>query len=165
MDQKKPEQQPLQDIRIVPYSAEYKQAFSKLNEQWISLYFTMEPSDYKALDDPEGYIIDKGGYIFLALYNNEPVGVCALIRMQDPEYGFELAKMAVAPHVRGKRIGLILGQAAIDKAREAGARKLYLESNSQLEPAISLYRKLGFIEIKGRVSPYQRVDIQMELNL
>lgn len=63
-----------------------------MNEEWISNYFVMEEADYKALDNPEEYILDKGGRIFVALYKGEPVGVCALIKMFDDEYDYEMAK-------------------------------------------------------------------------
>ena len=50
-------------------------AFRTLNEEWITDYFRMEEADYKALDHPKEYILDKGGAILVALYKDEPVGV------------------------------------------------------------------------------------------
>ncbi len=152
-----------QSVEIVDYHPQYKQAFKDLNEEWITAYFKMEASDYKALDHPDEYILNKGGYILIALKHGEPVGACALIKMENET--FELAKMAVSPKVKGKGIGLQLGNAAISKAREAGAKQLYLESNTILQPAINLYYKLGFTKITGIPSPYERCDIQMGLVL
>lgn len=153
------------EVQIVPYNASYAPIFKALNEEWISTYFEMEETDRKALDNPETYIINKGGLIFVALYQNEPLGVCALIKMDDPDYDFELAKMAVSPKAQGKKIGWLLGQAIIDAAKKQGASKLYLESNTILKPAINLYHKLGFKKVVGRTTPYKRCNIQMELNL
>jgi GNAT superfamily N-acetyltransferase len=152
-------------IEIVNYEPAYKEVFRDLNVAWISTYFKMEPADYKALENAESYILDNGGYILVALLNKEPVGVCALIKMDDPMYDFELAKMAVAPKAQGKKIGWLIGEAIKDKARSVGAKTLYLESNTILTPAISLYRKLGFMEVYGRPSPYERANIQMALIL
>jgi DNA-binding MarR family transcriptional regulator/GNAT superfamily N-acetyltransferase len=152
-------------VQIVPYEPRYNAAFKALNEEWISKYFKMEEADYKALDNADSYIIDNGGFILVALYNDEPVGVCALLKMNDPDYDYELAKMAVSPKAQGKNIGFLLGQAIIEKAKALGGRKLYLESNTILKPAISLYHKLGFVKIAGRPSPYERANIQMELEL
>ena len=152
-------------VTIVDYQPGHQQAFRKLNEEWITRWFKMEEADYKALDNPKGYILDKGGYILVALYENKPAGVCALIKMNDPEYDFELAKMAVSPHAQGKNIGWLLGTAAIEKAKAAGARKIYLESNTILKPAINLYHKLGFKKVAGHPTPYERSNIQMELGL
>ncbi|MDP4214845.1 MAG: helix-turn-helix domain-containing GNAT family N-acetyltransferase [Bacteroidota bacterium] len=159
------------NVEIVDYKPAYKQAFKQLNEEWITRWFRMEEADHQSLDHPQEYILDKGGYIAIALYGGEPVGACALIPMPaDPARGrqagvFELAKMAVSPRAQGKGIGLLLGQACIDKARALGARSVYLESNTRLKPAISLYHKLGFRKTTGHPSPYERSDIQMELML
>lgn len=151
------------DLQIVSYQPQYKQAFKNLNEEWITTYFKMEDSDYKALGHPEEYILNKGGYILMALLHGEVVGACALIKMENDT--FELAKMAVAPKAKGKGIGWLLGKATINKARAAGAKQLYLESNTVLQPATNLYYKLGFTEITGITSPYERCNIQMGLQL
>lgn len=150
-------------VRIINYSPKYKAAFKSLNEEWISKYFQMEEADYKALDHPEKSILKKGGHIYIALYENEPVGVCAL--MKKDESTFELAKMAVSPKAQGKNIGFLLGRHVIEQARELGAETVYLESNTLLKPAIQLYYKLGFQKVTGRPSPYKRSNIQMELAL
>lgn len=155
----------LGNVQIIPYSSQYRHDFKRLNEEWISKYFEMEESDYKALDHPQTYILDKGGYILLALYKNEPVGTCALIKMESEQYDYELAKMAVSPKVQGLGIGYLLGQAVIDEARLKGAHKIYLESNSMLTPALNLYKKLGFTDVEGVYSPYSRCNVQMELAL
>lgn len=157
--------QKAQQITIVDFSSEYEASFRSLNEAWITHYFKMEASDYKALDNPQASIINNGGHIFVALLHNEAVGVCALIKMDHPDYDYELAKMAVAPNYRGKKIGLLLGQAIIAKAKEMGAKNLYLESNTILKPAIQLYQKLGFKAVLGISSPYARCNIQMELKI
>jgi DNA-binding MarR family transcriptional regulator/GNAT superfamily N-acetyltransferase len=153
------------NVTIVEYTPQYEEAFKRLNEEWISAYFKMEESDHKALDHAQEYILDKGGHILVALYNGEPLAVCALIKMDDPEYDYELAKMAVSPKAQGKSIGWLLGRAVIEKAKAQGAKKLYLESNTILKPAINLYHKLGFKKIAGRITPYERCNIQMDLDL
>lgn len=154
-----------QKVEIVDYLPAYKKIFRDMNEEWISRYFKMEKADYNALDNPQGYILDKGGFILVALFDGEPAGVCALVKMNDPRYDFELAKMAVSPRFQGHHIGYKLGLAAIEKARVEGASALYLESNTLLKPAIKLYDKLGFVKLTGRPSPYERCNIQMELIL
>ena len=152
-------------ISIVPYSDEYASDFKSLNEEWIVKYFKMEEMDRVSLNHPREYILDKGGYIAVALLDDEAVGVCAIIPSNHKEYDFELAKMGVSPKAQGKGIGKLLGQHMIEKARDLGAKKIFLESNRVLKPALSLYQKLGFREIVGATSPYERSDIQMELLL
>ena len=151
-------------IKIVTYEPQYQEAFKSLNIEWISKYFEIEAADTIALDHPKEYILDKGGEIFIALLNDEAVGVCAMIKMQE-DFDYEMAKMAVSPKAQGKGIGLLLGRFVIDWAAQNNATTIYLESNTQLEPAINLYYKLGFKEVKRKNSPYKRANIQMLLEL
>lgn len=150
------------EIKIISYESKYQSVFHDLNEAWIQKYFKMEESDYKALDNPKGYILDRGGVILVALVNEEALGVCALIPMSHHEFDFELVKMAVSPKAQGKGLGYLLGKAILDKGKELGAKKIFLESNTILAPAIHLYKKLGFQEITGQPTPYERCNIQME---
>lgn len=152
-------------VKIIPYEPHYHEIFRTLNEKWISTHFEMEDIDHKVLDNPDEYILQNGGYIFVALYKNEPAGVCALIKIEEEGYDFELTKLAVSQDLQGNNIGFLLGQAAINKAVELGASKIYLESNTILRPAIRLYQKLGFKKVAGRSTPYKRCNIQMELAL
>lgn len=148
-------------LQIIPYEKHHRHRFRELNEAWITRYFKLEEPDRRALNDPEGYIIDKGGFIFMALYDGNVVGACALIKIDDEVV--ELAKMAVDDNVQGKGIGYALGTACIDKAREMGFEKIVLLSNTKLKPAIHLYRKLGFVEVQLPPTEYERADIKMEI--
>lgn len=152
-------------VKIIEYSSEHHLAFKRLNEEWIETYFKLEDADRKALDNPEDYILNTGGAILVAIQNEIVLGVCALIKMQNEQYGYELAKMAVSPKAQGKGIGYSIGKAIIEKAKSMDASHLYLESNTMLKPAISLYKKLGFQKIVGHPTPYERCNIQMELKL
>lgn len=152
-------------VTIVSYQDRYKMAFKSLNEEWISKYFVMEKVDYEELENPEDYVINKGGEILVALYEDIPVGVCALVKMNDPAYQFELSKLAVSPSAQGKGVGKLLVNAIIALAKEKGGSKLFLQSNTILGPAIDLYYKVGFKKV-SRPSPlYDRVNIQMDLDL
>ncbi|NDV42933.1 bifunctional helix-turn-helix transcriptional regulator/GNAT family N-acetyltransferase [Flagellimonas sediminis] len=153
------------NITLVDYRPEHYPAFKHLNEEWITSYFKIEDADRKALENPKEHILDTGGKILVALQNGTVLGVCALIKMQDNHYDYELAKMAVSPLARGKGVGYLLGKAIVEKARSLGASNIYLESNTILKPAISLYEKLGFQKVAGHFTPYERCNIQMELKL
>lgn len=93
------------------------------------------------------------------------MGVVALCRMDGSEYDFELAKLAVDPEARGTGLGEKICRVALDRAQQLGAKKIFLESNTMLKPAINLYRKLGFTELQEYHPAYERGDIQMELTL
>jgi ribosomal protein S18 acetylase RimI-like enzyme len=149
-------------VSIVDYQPAHQRYFKQLNEEWIGTYFKMEEEDHEQLDHPGEYILRPGGAILMALCDGVPVGTCALLRKGDH---YEMAKMAVAPAAKGRGIGRLLAEAIIERARAAGATCIFLESNTILKPAISLYQKLGFKKITGAPSPYERSNIQMELLL
>lgn len=152
-----------QKIKIVSFTQAHAVAFRQLNLDWIRAHWEPEPADFEALDHPQAYIIDPGGYIAIALADSDVVGTCALIKRDGASY--ELAKMAVADSAKGAGIGKLLGATVVAKATELGATRVYLESNTVLKPAISLYYKLGFKRVFGQPSPYDRCNIQMELSL
>ncbi|UWX59946.1 GNAT family N-acetyltransferase [Chryseobacterium oranimense] len=151
------------EVKIIAYDPQYKDAFKALNEEWIKTFFKMEAGDYKLLDNPEEHIINKDGHIVFALLNNKPVGTCALVKISDIPLRFELSKMAVSPEAQGKKIGYLVGKALIEKAKELGAESIFLETNSILVPAIKLYEKLGFKHMPVSDSAYARCDTQMLL--
>ena len=151
-------------IDIASYDeARHRSAFRELNLAWIRKLWEPEASDYAVLDDPQSAVIDPGGYIAIAERDGVPIGTCALIPMEDG--GVELAKMAVTDTAKGLGIGERLGRHVIEEARRRGATSVYLETNTALEPAIALYRKLGFEAVSGRPSPYARCNLQMRLEL
>ena len=151
------------NVDIVDYRADFAEDFKRLNYEWIERYFSVEDVDRLYLENPEEKILQPGGHIFMALYESGVVGTCALVKMDDQTY--ELAKMGVTASAQGKGIGWRLGQVAIAKAKAIGAQSLFLESNTKLAPAISLYKKLGFRKVVGDPSPYARCNIQMRLDL
>jgi GNAT superfamily N-acetyltransferase len=141
-------------------------AFRRLNEEWITRYFRIEPKEELVLADPQKVILDSGGRIFFATAGERCIGCCGLIRLNEKE--FEVAKMAVEPSYQGAGIGRRLLQAVIEEARRAGAHRLYLETNHVLTPAIRLYQSLGFTHIDpSRIIPsaYARADVYLELLL
>ncbi len=153
-------------MEIIDFEPRFAGAFFALNEAWVSRHFVMEARDREVLGDPQGAIIDKGGFVFIAIHGDDAVGCCALMSMADS--GFEIAKMAVSDRFKGKGIGKALMAACIARARSVGAPRLYLESGSILTPALTLYRSFGFQDLPSErrpVSPYARADVWMELML
>jgi N-acetylglutamate synthase-like GNAT family acetyltransferase len=151
----------MNEIIFSDYRPEFATDFKQLNIEWIAKYFTVEEHDVEQLSNPESYIIDKGGEVLFALLDEKVIGTCALIKTSDTE--FEMAKMAVSPRYQGLHIGYKLGIYFKEKAKAMGAKRIWLESNRVLTPAISLYKKLGFNEIPIDYTPYARADIRMEL--
>lgn len=150
------------NIRIVDYLPHHQPWFEKFNRAWIEQYFWMESIDFDVLQQPDQFILGKGGYILMAEVDGEVVGTVALKWVMPGVY--EFTKMAVDEKFHGKRAGLALAEAAIQKATELKAYKIILYSNTILKAAIALYEKLGFREIPVD-GPYKRSNIKMELLL
>lgn len=147
-------------MQIVDFEPAHAEAFRTLNEAWISKYFALEPKDREVLGDPQGKIIAKGGRVYMALLDGQPVGCVALMKMDDG--GYEVAKMTVSETLRGSGLGRLLMQRCIDAGAELGATRLYLETNSTLGPALGLYRAMGFKDLAPTDTPYARADVFME---
>ena len=137
-------------------------AFRDINLEWIERYFAVEQKDREVLGNPQKYILDPGGAILVAMDDATPVGVVSLVVMENDTV--ELAKMGVRPQAQGKGAGRMLMSAAVEAARTMGAKRVYIETNSVLAPALKLYRDAGFQPLKElKPSPYARADVQLEL--
>ncbi|MDE6491076.1 MAG: GNAT family N-acetyltransferase [Muribaculaceae bacterium] len=129
------------NIEVVDYRPEHLMTFKRLNIMWINSHWSLEPHDLEVLNDPEASILSKGGHIFVALVNGKPMGVVALCRMDGSEYDFELAKLAVDPASRGTGIGEMVCRHALERARQLGAKKIFLESNTIRNPPSAITGK------------------------
>ena len=151
------------EVEIIPFSIELKEPIKTLNLEWLHKYFKVEPKDEKVLSDPQGEIIDKGGMIFYARYDNKIVGTVSLLKINNTT--FELTKMAVSDGNQGLGIGKKLMEHCLNEAKAKGIQKLILYSSRKLLPAIHLYESFGFIEIPVEEGVYERADIKMEKKL
>lgn len=146
---------------LVPYNTRYASAFYDLNVWWLRKYFEVEPIDETVLSDPEQFILSKGGEIFFSLIDGKPVGTVAM-KLQAPGV-FELTKLGVDPTVQQGGMGRALCQMVIDRFKARGGTTLFLETNTILEPAIKLYKRLNFVEMAPpEPSPYERANYYME---
>ncbi|HEY3698299.1 MAG TPA: GNAT family N-acetyltransferase [Spongiibacteraceae bacterium] len=147
-------------MEVVENRKEYLKEFIRLNEEWISTYFSIEDVDRALAADPY-QIIENGGYIFSLVTSGEVLGVCALFNENNGV--FELARMAVAPNHQGKGYSNRLIEACFKKLNDVGAHRVYLVSNTKLKAAISLYKKYGFnVILEGKHPVYSRANIVME---
>ncbi len=146
-------------VEVVPFERRHAAAFKRLNLEWLESYFRVEPIDEEVLSRPLE-ILRKGGAIFVARYGGTIVGTCALLNAGDGR--FELSKMAVTDSHQGLGIGRKLVQAVIAAYLTRGARELFLESNSKLTPAVTLYESSGFVHApRPAPSHYARSDVYM----
>lgn len=151
-------------LSIVDYSDALARDFHDINVEWISRMFVMEGTDRDILEHPRERIIDAGGAIlFVRAGDQGIVGTCALLKTGDAQY--ELTKMGVLEKARGYKAGEFLLRAAIHRADELGAKRLYLLTNEKCAPAIHLYEKVGFVHDAGIMrefgARYERCNVAM----
>ena len=136
-------------VEIIPVSSNLKEHIKTLNKAWLEKYFKVEEKDELTLSNPQEEIIDKGGMIFYARYNNEIIGTFSLMKVNDTT--FELSKMAVSDKAQGLGIGTKMLLHCFAVAEENNIKKLLLYSNRKLLSAIHLYEKFGFIEVPWKM--------------
>ncbi|MEU9480626.1 GNAT family N-acetyltransferase [Streptomyces sp. NPDC048191] len=85
-----------------------------------------------------------GGQLLVGRYAGDPAG-CAGVRLLEPDTA-ELTRVFVHERVRGTGGAPLLVAAAEDAARALGARRLVLDTRSDLVEARALYARLGYTE-------------------
>jgi len=149
-------------VVVRPFAPGDEAEFREINLEWIERYFAVEAKDREVLGNPRKHILDPGGAILLAVEGTRVLGVVSLVVIG--EGSVELAKMGVRPEAQGKGAGRMLVTAAIEAARAMRMRRVYIETNAKLGPALKLYRDAEFQPLKTSIpSPYARADVQLEL--
>jgi ribosomal protein S18 acetylase RimI-like enzyme len=148
---------------MIDFSDETKELIKTLNYEWLEKYFRIEKGDVISLSNPREEIIDKGGFIFYAQLDDEIVGTASLLKKTQSV--FELGKMAVSEKAQGYKIGTALLEHCLKFAVQKQMQTLILYSNTNLESAIHLYRKYGFVEIELEPGLYERANIKMQKEL
>ncbi len=95
---------------------------------------------------PLGYVPPEG-LILLALFNAEVAG-CVAFRKFGGDV-CEMKRLFVKPKFRALKLGKQLTTAIIEAARQAGYKRMRLETSPAMMRAQSLYFKLGFQPIES----------------
>ena len=149
---------------IVQYSEKFNGYFKSLNVEWLNKYYSITAADLEILENPER-IIQEGGYVFFTVLDDVVVGTCAIVPHEV--HSCELIKMGVRENYQGKGIGKLLLEKVIEQAREKGFRTMTLETASTLEVAVSLYKKIGFVQTspEEKHPKFGRMTFKMEMKL
>ena len=91
-----------------------------------------------------------GSIYYVAELDGELIGGAGIYPSAGlPPDTCELVKMYLSPEARGKGTGKTLIDNALQFAREAGYKKVYIETMPELRKAMSVYEKFGFRYLDG----------------
>lgn len=108
------------------------------------------PKTGTAFEDPqldcmfETYQKTKSAYFVIEI-DGKIVGGAGISQLQSSDDSIcELQKMYFLEEARGKGLGLQMIQICLNKAKELGYQKCYLETLPEMKNAQKLYQKVGF---------------------
>lgn len=129
--------------------------------QWLFDSFPDETEDLKsyfspdrmqqALDEVSTKFISPQGLALIARSKGQPVG-CVLAYPLEPGI-VEMKRLFVLPSARGNGVGAALIEMLAAKMAARGYSTIRLDTAVFLTDAISLYRRMGFVEI----APYAAI--------
>lgn len=115
-----------------------------------------------------GLIANPRVFTSVALAGGQVVGWSAgLIRRHEHRLSGRVYAVAIAPDARRRGIGRRLTLGLLDRMRDTGAKRVYLETRRNNAAAIELYRKLGFVSHRYLANYYgrHRHGLRMRLEL
>ncbi|MFJ3770897.1 GNAT family N-acetyltransferase [Streptomyces sp. NPDC090075] len=122
--------------------------YTEVSDRWYLLHEgrRTDPAELErevaARTGPE--LAPPTGRLLIARYDGEPAG-SAGVRLLDPATA-ELTRVFVREELRGRGGAPLLVAAAEGAARALGARRIVLDTRSDLVEARSLYARLGYTE-------------------
>lgn len=133
-----------------------------------------EEYDYSA--DFEAYVA-QSFYKFLIDYNKDKDclwcaehngNIVGCIGIAGSNERAQLRWFLLDPHYRGIGLGKMLLQKALDFAREKKYKSIYLDTTNDLEKAVSMYKKAGFVKTLEKDNNSWReglTELEFEMNL
>jgi GNAT superfamily N-acetyltransferase len=107
------------------------------------------------IDGLPGAYAPPDGALLVCWDTGLALGCVAFKRLDD--VSCEMKRMFVPQMARGRGSGRALALALLDRARDAGYARMYLDTSIRQTEAIALYRDLGFEEVE----PYYEVPDAM----
>ena len=147
-------------MKIISFTEKYRQDFIDINTDWIvSNFGSLEEHDieaFKKIDEQ----MQAGAMIFFAIENDTVLATCMAMPMEATTW--EICKVGENKNVPHKGAGSAVFEASMKWAINHGAERLFIVTNTKLKPALHIYEKYGFKEIKLTDYRYTRGNIALE---
>lgn len=111
----------------------------------------LDGTDKDIFDIEENYLKPGGHFEVVEGPDGEILGSIGLYPLNNET--IELRKMYFAPSIRGRGLGKKLLSRMIEKARNLGYLRVYLETASVLKQAVHLYERAGFVPADEKHTP------------
>ena len=111
-------------------------------QAWLGVDLCFQGFDAEIARFPQGYEV-----VLLAKLDGAPAGAVGL-RALDAS-ACEMKRLYVPEAFQGRGLGRALSVRLMDEARSRGFKLMRLDTLNRLEPAIALYRDLGFAECEA----------------
>lgn len=136
------------DFKITPISKQYDATVGDIikavGAEHSAIGEGFGPSDPEVTCMSEHYHDDNRGLYLVALIDGKVVGGCGIAQFADDEKVCELRKLFLLPESRGLGLGKTLTESCLAYAKSKGYLQCYLDTLSNMQPAIRLYEGLGF---------------------
>ena len=136
-------------VRVAPLEARHATRLSAIHASAFARPWTAQ--------DFEGFLVERavsGDGLFLGR-DTQPTGFVLSRRAADEA---EILSVAVTREARGQGHARTLLAAHLQALAYAGVRTVHLEVEDGNDPALALYRRLGFAQIGRREGYYLRPD-------
>lgn len=148
-------------MEIIEYQEKYKDYFIQFNTDWIVDNFgSLEQEDIDTFEHIDESL-RNGAMIYFALEDETVLATC-MAKPLDDNGMWELCKLGSNKQLPHRGAGSAVFEAAMNWAIHHGAKKLFILSNSKLKPALHIYEKYGFHEVRLVDYEYVRGDIAFE---
>ena len=98
----------------------------------------------EGLDHLSGYYDDPGRAYYVLVEEDVLIGGIGLAEFNGFDKCCELQKLYISDEAKGQGLGYKMIKYIEDKARELGYEQMYLETHTNLEAAIHIYKKMGY---------------------
>ena len=117
------------------------QELFQVSEEELAHHFSSD------LDDVQAHYFDDNGIFLVLTDDDKVVGSGAIQRLNNDIC--ELKRMYFLREYRGQGLGFKMTQMLLDFAREAGYKKVRLDTREEMKQALKLYKRLGFYAIES----------------